>query len=226
MIYLAFNEGYAATFGPMLTRSDLCQEALRLGRLVVELLDDPEAEGLLALMLLHDARRAARVDQAGDLVLLEDQDRTGWDRALIGEAQGLIDHALRARRVGPYLLQAAIAALHTEAPTVKATDWAQIVGLYDTLLRVDPSPVVALNRAAAIGRRDGAAAGLEAVEAAMSGGALEGYYLAHAARAELLRQLGRNDAARACYQQALALTSQPATQRFLLGRLAELERPG
>jgi RNA polymerase sigma-70 factor (ECF subfamily) len=222
VIYLVFNEGYGATAGPTLTRDDLCAEAIRLARLVVELLDEPEALGLLALLLLHQARRATRVDDAGDLVLLEHQDRTRWDRDGIAEAQALIERALGARRVGPYLLQAAIAAVHAEAPSSAATDWAQIVGLYDVLLRVDPSPVVALNRAAAVGERDGPAAGLAAVDAAMAGGALDTYHLAHAARAELSRRLGRLDDARAAYQRALGLTQQPAERRFLEARLDRL----
>ena len=222
VVYLIFNEGYSATVGPSLTRDDLCAEAIRLGRLVVLLLDDPEAQGLLALMLLHDARRATRVDASGDIVLLENQDRSLWDRAKIGEAQAILDRALVARRVGPYLLQAAIAAVHAEAPSDGETDWAQIVGLYDVLRRVDPSPVVALNRAAALGRRDGPAAGLAAIEAAMRDGDLDDYYLAHAARAHMQQRLAQRDAARASYERALALTRQPAERRFLSARLAEL----
>ena len=190
MIYLIFNEGYAATEGPSLTRADLCAEAIRLGRLVVELLDEPEALGLLALMLLHEARRSARVDAAGDLVLLEDQDRSLWDRGRIAEAQGLIERAFAARRVGPYVLQAAIAAVHAEAPSVGETDWARIVALYDVLVRVDPSPVVALNRAVAVGMRDGPEAGLAAIEAVLGQGGLDDYHLAHAARADMQRRLG------------------------------------
>jgi RNA polymerase sigma-70 factor (ECF subfamily) len=219
VVYLIFNEGYAATQGPSLTRDDLCAEAIRLGRLVVELLDDPEALGLLALMLLHEARRGARADAAGDIVLLEDQDRSRWDRAQIAEAQALIERARLARRVGPYLLQAAIAALHAEAPSAGATDWAQIVALYEVLARVDPSPVVALNRAAALGMRDGPAAGLAAIEAAIQAGGLDDYHLAHAARADMQRRLGLTEAARASYQRALELTHQPAERRFLQARL-------
>jgi RNA polymerase sigma-70 factor (ECF subfamily) len=212
----------AATAGPSLTRDDLCAEAIRLGRLVVDLLDEPEALGLLALMLLHEARRSTRVDAAGDLILLEHQDRSRWDRGRIAEAQGLIERALLARRIGPFLLQAAIAAVHAEAASEHDTDWAQIVGLYDTLVRVAPSPVVALNRAAALGRRDGPEAGLAAIEAVMGGGALDAYPLAHAARADLQRQLGQAEAARTSYERALELTKQPAEQRFLQARLRRL----
>lgn len=226
VLYLIFNEGYAATDGPDLTRPDLGAEAIRLARLAAGLTDDPEALGLLALMLLHEARRASRIDAAGDLVLLEDQDRTTWDRGLIGEAQGLIGQTLAARRAGPYLLQAAIADLHASAPGMAETDWAEIVGLYDVLARVEPSPVVALNRAAAIGMRDGAAAGLAAVTAAMAGGGLDRYHLAHAARADMLRRLGRTGAAREAYGRALDLARQPAERRFLQARLDRLDRLG
>ena len=222
VIYLIFNEGYAATQGPSLMRDDLCAEAMRLGRLIVRLLDEPEALGLLALMLLHEARRHTRVDAAGDLILLANQNRSLWDRALIAEAQGLIDRALAARRVGPYLLQAAIAAVHAEASSEGETDWAQIVGLYDVLRRVDPSPVVALNRAVALGMRDGPEIGLSAIEAVLMEGGLDGYHLAHAARAEMQRRLGLAEAARASYQRALELTRQPAERRFLQSRLAQL----
>jgi RNA polymerase sigma-70 factor (ECF subfamily) len=222
VIYLIFNEGYAATEGPTFTRDELCAEAIRLGRLMVELRHDSEALGLLALMLLHESRRAARVDAAGDLVLLEHQDRSRWDRVLMAEAQALIDEALLARRVGPYLLQAAIASVHADAPSAAETDWAQIVGLYDVLRRVDPSPVVALNRASALGMRDGAEAGLLAIEALLAQGELDGYYLAHAARAEMQRRLGLREAARASYERALELTRQPAERRFLQARLLEL----
>jgi RNA polymerase sigma-70 factor (ECF subfamily) len=221
VLYLIFNEGYAATDGPSLTRADLCGEAIRLGGLVVELLDDPEALGLLALMRLHEARRAARVDAAGDLVLLEDQDRVRWDRAAIAQARALVDRALAARRIGPYLLQAAIAAVHAEAPSARDTDWAEIVALYDVLVRVDPSPVIALNRAAALGMRDGPEAGLAAIEAAMAQGGLDRYAHAHAARADMLRRLGRSELARDSYQRALELTRQDVERRFLERRLAE-----
>lgn len=222
VIYLVFNEGYASTQGPSLLRADLCADAVRLGRLVAELLDEPEALGLLALMLLHESRRATRVDAAGDLVLLEDQDRSRWDQALVAEAQALIEQAMRARSVGHYLLQAAIAAVHAEAKSAVATDWAQIVGLYDVLRRIDPSPVVALNRAAAVAMRDGPAAGLAAIDEVLSRGGLDDYHLAHAARADMQRRLGLVDDARASYQRALELARQPAERRFLEARLAHL----
>ncbi|MER9855306.1 MULTISPECIES: RNA polymerase sigma factor [unclassified Mesorhizobium] len=222
VIYLIFNEGYAATEGPNLTRADLCAEAIRLGRLMVELLDQPEAQGLLALMLLHEARRATRVDASGDLVLLEDQDRTLWDRSLIAEADGLIGRAIASRRIGPYILQAAIASVHAEAAGTAETDWVQIVALYDVLGRVDPSPVVALNRAAAIGMRGGPQAGLAAIEAVMGQGGLDGYHLAHAARADMQRRLGLTEAARTSYRRAIELTRQPAERRFIEGRLGQL----
>lgn len=223
VIYLIFNEGYAATRGPSLTRADLCAEAIRLGRLVVELLDEPEALGLLALMLLHQARHAARVDAAGDLVLLEDQDRSLWDREQIAEAKTLVDRALASQRVGSYALQAAIVAVHAESPSVVESDWARIVALYDMLSRRDPSPVVALNRAAALGMRDGPDAGLAAIEAVLENGGLENYHLAHAARADMQRRLGLAEAARASYQRALELTHQPAERRFLQARLTSLK---
>jgi RNA polymerase sigma-70 factor (ECF subfamily) len=224
VVYLIFNEGYAATDGPSLTRADLCAEAIRLGRLVTDLLDEPEAHGLLALMLLHEARRASRVDAAGDIVLLEDQDRSLWNRATITEAQGLVERALGSRRAGPYALQAAIAALHAEAPSVGDPDGPQIVALYDVLLRIAPTPVVALNRAAAVGLRDGPRAGLNAIEAVLEGGELDGYHLAHAARADMQRRLGLADAARASYRRALDLVRQPAERRFLQARLDQLDR--
>ncbi len=225
VIYLIFNEGYAATDGPTLVRGDLCSEAIRLGRLLVNLLDDPgesEALGLLALMLLHEARREARVDAEGNLILLEAQDRSRWNREQMTEARALLERALGSRRVGPYVLQAAIADLHAEATSTTATDWPQIVALYAVLQRLDPSPVVALNHAVALGMRDGPAAGLTAIDAVLAGGGLDGYYLAHAARADLQRRLGQIDAARASYTRALELTHQPAEQRFLTARLAEL----
>jgi RNA polymerase sigma-70 factor (ECF subfamily) len=222
VIYLVFNEGYAASSGESLTRHDLSAEAIRLGRLIVELLPEPEAEGLLALMLLHESRRAARVSAGGEVVLLDDQDRSLWDRAQIAEGTALVERALSSRRFGPYTLQAAIAAVHAEAPTAAATDWRQIVGLYDVLLRADPSPVVELNRAAAIAMRDGPAAGLALIDAILGRGDLADYALAHSARADLCRRLGRRDEARASYARALTLTRQEPQRRFLERRLAEL----
>ena len=224
VVYLVFNEGYSASAGGSLTRADLCAEAIRLGRLLVELLPEPEAIGLLALMLLHDARRATRVSAGGDLVLLEEQDRTRWDRGRIAEGAALVERALSSRRFGPYTLQAAIAAVHAEAPNARATDWRQIVGLYDVLLRADPSPVVELNRAAAVAMRDGPGAGLALVDAILARGELDGYHLAHAARADLLRRLGRTEEAREAYARALELARQEPERRFLAGRLRELER--
>jgi RNA polymerase sigma-70 factor (ECF subfamily) len=223
VIYLVFNEGYAASSGEALTRPDLSAEAIRLGRLLVELLPEPEALGLLALMLLHESRRAARTSAEGDLVLLEDQDRSLWDRAMTSEGKALIERALGSRRFGPYTLQAAIAAVHAEAPTAAATDWTQIVALYDVLARVEPSPVIELNRAVAVAMRDGPAAGLALVDALLADGELVEYRLAHAARADLCRRLGRRADARAAYERALALTRQAAERRFLERRLAELK---
>ncbi|QDZ01997.1 RNA polymerase sigma factor [Nitratireductor mangrovi] len=222
VIYLVFNEGYAATTGPGLIRADLSAEAIRLARLLLSLVDEPEARGLLALMLLHESRRRTRVDAAGDIVLLEDQDRSAWARGLIAEAKGLIEAAFATRRAGPYLPQAAIAGTHSDAADFGATDWSRIVGLYDVLSQVEPSPVVALNRAAAIGARDGPEAGLAAIEAAIADGGLDEYHLAHSARAEMLRRLGRVVDARAAYRQALALCRQPAERRFLEKCLAAL----
>jgi RNA polymerase sigma-70 factor (ECF subfamily) len=222
VIYLLFNEGYAASLGDSLTRPDLSGEAIRLGRLLVELLPEPEAVGLLALMLLHEARRAARTTPTGDLVLLEDQDRSLWNRDLLAEGAALVEQALLSRRFGPYTLQAAIAAVHGEAQTAAATDWTQIIGLYGLLLRVDPSPVVELNRAVAIAMRDGPLAGLELIDAILTRGDLADYHLAHSARAELCWRLGRVDDARAAYQQALSLTGLAPERRFLEGRLRQL----
>jgi len=224
VIYLVFNEGYAASSGTSLTRADLSGEAIRLGRLLVQLLPEPEAQGLLALMLLHESRRAARSSPSGDLVLLEDQDRSLWNRDQIAEGTALLERALSSRRFGPYSVQAAIVAVHAEAPDAAATDWAQIVGLYDLLARVDPSPVVDLNRAVAVAMRDGPEAGLVLVDAILARGDLSDYRLAHAARADLCRRLGRKEEARASYERALALTRQEPERRFLERRLAELER--
>ena len=221
VIYLIFNEGYAATEGPSLTRADLCHEAIRLGRLVVELLEESEGLGLLALMLLHEARRTARVDAAGDLVLLKDQDRSLWDRRRITQAQRLIERAFAARSMGPYVLQAAIVAVHAEAPSADETAWTRIAALYDVLVRVDPSPVVVLNRAVVVGMRDGPEAGLAAIELVLGQGGLDDYHLAHAARADMQRRLGLAEA-RASYQRALELTRQPAERRFLQARLAQI----
>jgi RNA polymerase sigma-70 factor (ECF subfamily) len=222
VIYLVFNEGYSASSGASLTRHDLSAEAIRLGRLLVELLPEPEAEGLLALMLLHESRRAARASPAGELVLLDDQDRSLWDRARIAEGAALVERALASRRFGPYTLQAAIAAVHAEAPTASETDWPQIVGLYEVLLRASPSPVVELNRAAAVAMRDGPAAGLALVDAILARGELAEYHLAHSARADLFRRLGRTAEARAAYRRAHALVRQEPERRFLERRLAEL----
>jgi RNA polymerase sigma-70 factor, ECF subfamily len=222
VVYLVFNEGYSASAGDALTRADLSGEAIRLGRLLAELLPEPEAEGLLALMLLHESRRAARTSPSGELVLLADQDRSLWNRGQIAEGTALVERALRSRRFGPFTLQAAIAAVHAEAPTAAATDWAQIVGLYDVLLRADPSPVVELNRAAAVAMRDGPAAGLALVDAILARGELEEYHLAHSARADLCRRLGRTAEARAAYERALALARQEPERRFLARRLGEL----
>jgi len=224
VIYLVFNEGYAASSGDTLTRSDLSGEAIRLGRLLVELLPEPEARGLLALMLLHESRRATRTSPDGDLILLENQDRARWNREQIAEGVALVEQALSSRRFGPYTLQAAIAAVHAEAADAAATDWAQIVGLYDVLLRVEPSPIVALNRAVAVAMRDGPAAGLTLIDAILARGELADYRLAHAARADLCRRLGQTDDARASYERALALTRQEPERRFIERRLAELKK--
>ncbi len=219
VIYLVFNEGYSASSGPSLTRRDLSEEAIRLGRIVVELLPEAEAIGLLALMLLHESRRAARVTDQGELLLLEEQDRSRWDRTLIAEGLALVERAMASRAFGPYTLQAAIAAVHAESADAEATDWAQIVGLYDVLLRAEPSPVVELNRAVAVALRDGPAAGLELVDAILGRGELADYRFAHAARADLCRRLGRRADAMRSYARALALTTQEAERRFLERRL-------
>ena len=222
VIYLVFNEGYSASSGESVTRSDLSGEAIRLGRLLVDMLPEPEAMGLLALMCLHESRRAARTSSGGDLVLLEDQDRSRWNRELIAEGVALVERALSSRRFGAYTLQAAISAVHAEAASTSATDWAQIVGLYDVLLGIEPSPVVALNRAVAVAMRDGPEAGLALLDALMNTGELNDYRLAHAARADLCRRLGRSAEARAAYERALALTRQEPERRFLERRLAQL----
>ena len=222
VVYLVFNEGYSASSGASHIRADLSGEAIRLGRLLAELLPEPEVLGLLALMLLHESRRAARTSAEGELVLLADQDRALWDRGMIAEGQALVERAIRSRRFGPYTLQAAISAVHAEAPAADATDWPQIVGLYDVLLRADPSPVVELNRAAAIAMRDGPAAGLALIDAILEHGELEDYHLAHSARADLLRRLGRAADAREAYARALSLARQEPERRFIDRRIAEL----
>jgi len=222
VIYLVFNEGYSASSGAALTRPDLSAEAIRLGRLLLELLPEPEVAGLLALMLLHESRRVARTSPAGELILLDDQDRTLWNRDHIAEGKALVERALSSRRFGPYTLQAAIAAVHAGADNAAATDWAQIVGLYDVLMRADPSPVVELNRAAALAMRDGPLAGLAVIDAILARGDLADYHLAHSARAEFCRRLGRAAEARASYQRALGLVRQEPERRFLERRLSEL----
>jgi RNA polymerase sigma-70 factor (ECF subfamily) len=223
VVYLVFNEGYSASSGATVTRHDLSGEAIRLGRLLTELLPEPEAGGLLALMLLQESRRAARTSPSGDIVLLEDQDRSLWNRDYIREGLALIQRAVSSRRFGPYTLQAAIAAVHAEAPTAAATDWTQIVQLYDVLLRSEPSPIIELNRAVAVAMRDGPEAGLDLIEAILARGDLENYHLAHAARADLCRRLGRTAEARASYERALSLAQQEPERRFLERRLAELK---
>lgn len=222
VIYLVFNEGYFTSSGEALIRPDLSGEAIRLARLLDELLPEPEVTGLLALMLLHESRRAARTSPSGDLVLLEDQDRSLWNREQIAEGVALVERALLSRRFGPYTLQAAIAAIHAEAPDAASTDWAEIVGLYEVLLQVEPSPVIELNRAVAVAKRDGPQAGLVLIETILARGDLADYHLAHAARAELCRQLGRTAQARASYERALDLTRQEPERRFLERRLGEL----
>jgi RNA polymerase sigma-70 factor (ECF subfamily) len=223
VIYLVFNEGYSASIGAQVIREDLTREAIRLGRLLMELLPEPEVMGLLAMMLLHESRRVARTSPSGELILLDEQDRTLWDREMIAEGCALVERALSSRRFGTYCLQAAIAAVHAEAPSVDETDWEQIVGLYDVLLRAVPSPVIELNRAAAISKRDGPLAGLILIEAILARGDLLDYHLAHSARAEFCRQLGRLEQARAAYERALELTQQAPERRFIEGRLKALE---
>lgn len=222
VIYLVFNEGYAASSGATLMRADVSGEAIRLGRLLVELLPEPEAMGLLALMLLQESRRAARTSPTGDLILLEDQDRALWNRTQIADGVALVEQALASRRIGPYMLQAAIAAVHAEAADAAATDWAQIVGLYDVLARIDASPVLELNRAVAVAMRDGPEVGLALVDAILARNELADYHLVHAVRADLCRRLDRVAEARASYRMALALARQEPERRFLEHRLREL----
>src|SRR5262245_8445715 len=223
VIYLVFNEGYSASSGELHTRSDLSGEAIRLGRLLAELLPEPEVLGLLALMLLQESRRLARTSPTGDLIVLEEQDRSLWNRDQIAEGRALMEKALSSRRFGPYTLQAAIATMHAEAANAAATDWVRIAGLYDMLVRVEPSPVVELNRAVAVAMRDGPDAGLELIEGIFARGDLADYHLAHAARAELCRRQGKTTEARASYETALALARQEPERRFLERRLAELD---
>lgn len=222
VVYLVFNEGYFASSGDSLTRSPLSDEAIRLGRLLLELLPEPEVQGLLALMLLHESRRTARSGVEGEVILLDAQDRGLWDRELIAEGEALVLQALHSRRFGSYGLQAAIAAVHAEAPSLEATDWVQIVGLYDELLRLSPSPVIELNRAVALAMRDGEQAGLAEIDRLLATGELDGYHLAHAARADLLRRLGWHEQAMDAYRQALELAQQGPDRRFLQKRLDEL----
>jgi RNA polymerase sigma-70 factor (ECF subfamily) len=222
VVYLVFNEGYSASSGQSLTRVDLSGEAIRLGRLIVELLPEPEAMGLLALMLLQESRRAARTSLSGELILLNDQDRSLWNRDQISEGSALVTRSLASQRFGPYTLQAAIAAVHADALTADATDWDEIAGLYDVLLRIELTPVVELNRAVAIAMRDGPAEGLALIEAILGRGDLKDYHLAHAARADLCRRLGKTAQARASYKRAIALARQSPERRFLERRLAEL----
>jgi RNA polymerase sigma-70 factor, ECF subfamily len=222
VVYLVFNEGYSASSGASLTRRDLSNDAIRLGRLIIELLPEPEAFGLLALMVLQESRRAARTSSAGDLVLLEHQDRSLWNRDYIDEGLGLVERSLASQRFGPYTLQAAIAAVHAVAPNAAATDWSEIVAIYDLLLRAEPSPIVELNRAVGLAMRDGPAAGLDLIDALLARGELQNYHLAHAARADLCRRLGRTVDARISYKRALTLAHQEPERRFLQRRIAEL----
>lgn len=222
VIYLVFNEGYSASSGESLTRHDLSAEAIRLGRLLIELLPEPEGIGILALMLLHDSRRAARTSPTGDLILLEDQDRSLWSRDQILEGVSLAEQALSSSPVGPYTIQAAIGAVHAQAASAAATDWAQIVALYDVLIRAQPSPVIELNRAVAVAMRDGPSVGLVLIDALLARGDLENYHLAHAAHADLCRRLGKTKEARVSYERALTLIQQEPERRFLARRLSEL----
>lgn len=222
VVYLVFNEGYSATSGETVTRADLSAEAIRLGRLLLRLLPEPEVKGLLGLMFLQESRRSARTSRDGDLVLLEDQDRTQWNRLLIEEGIHLIEEALQSHRFGPYTVQGAIAAVHAEAPDAGTTDWNQIVALYDVLLNMMPSPVIELNRGVALAMRDGAEAGIAVIDTILRRGELTDYHLAHSARAELLRRAGRNEEARRAYKRALDLTRQEPERKFLEKRLSEL----
>ena len=222
VVYLVFNEGYSASFGEAVTRHDLCGDAIRLGRVLITLLPQAEATGLLALMLLQDSRRAARTSPAGDLILLEDQDRSLWNQNQISEGASLVERALSTGQVGPYTIQAAIAAAHAQAPSSAATDWTQIVRLYDMLLQTNPSPVVELNRAVAVAMCEGPMAGLALIDGILTRGELGNYHLAHAARADLCRRLGRTAEARVSYERALILTQQEPERRFLKRRLSEL----
>ncbi|HYJ16566.1 MAG TPA: RNA polymerase sigma factor [Candidatus Limnocylindria bacterium] len=224
VVYLVFNEGYSASSGTEITRHDLSSEAISLGRLLYDLLPEPDVAGLVGMMLLHDSRRAARASPAGDLVLLEDQDRALWNRDYIKEGTVLVQRALAAGAVGPYTLQAAIAAVHANAAATEATNWGEIVALYDLLVRAEPSPVIELNRAVAVAMRDGPETGLKLIDAILARGDLENYHLAHAARADLCRRLGQTAAARVSYQRALSLTQQAPEKRFLERRLEELKK--
>ena len=226
VIYLVFNEGYSASSGASLTRHDLSGEAIRLARLLAGLLPEPEAMGLLALMLLHESRRPARASPSGDLILLAEQDRSLWNRELIAEGTALVERSLATRRIGPYAIQAAISAVHAESPTAEGTDWRQIVALYDVLLQIEPTAVVELNRAVAVAMRDGPEAGLTLIDAILARGDLADYRLAHAARADLCRRLGRNEQALASYGRALALARQEPERRFIERRLNELKADG
>lgn len=226
VVYLVFNEGYSASSGGSVTRADLSGEAIRLGRLILQLLPEPEVMGLLALMLLQESRRTARTSKEGNLILLEDQDRSPWNRDQIEEGIALVEQALSSKNIGPYGLQAAIAAVHAEAATAADTDWGEIVGLYDVLLRTEPSPVIELNRAVAVAMRDGPLAGLEIIDSILTRGELSDYYLAHSAKAELCRRLGMNPEARASFERALALTRQEPERRFLEGKLQILKSAG
>jgi RNA polymerase sigma-70 factor (ECF subfamily) len=223
VVYLVFNEGYSASSGASLTRADLSGEAIRLGRLLLELLPEPEVMGLLALMLLQESRRAARTSRTGELILLENQDRSLWNREQIAEGVALVERALSSRRFGPYTLQAAIAAVHSDASNAASTDWPQIVALYSLLARAEPSPVIELNRAVAVAMRDGPESGLALIDAIFARGELTDYHLAHSARADLCRRLGRKIEARFSYERALALTQQEPERRFLEKRLRELD---